>query len=232
MNSGPGAVEVAPRPAPRRPGTRHPRRPGAIGRLSLVPRAAPAAGLVRGAGARIEVAAVLVDVGEDYVRIGLEGVEHAVTVVRIDVDVGDAPQAVAGPQQLDHDAAVVEDAETRPHGRARHGAGPRSARKRARTSPRMIASMADTLAPTTAAAAASSPGSAGVSPPSRKPMPCRHRALRPGRCIRRRGRPAVRRASPGDPRAAITSAARPLRSSSAWKTSWRSGPNGCPSPNP
>ncbi len=41
----------------------------------------------------IEVAAVLVQVGEDHRGVVLEGVEHAIAVMRIDVDVGDARQA-------------------------------------------------------------------------------------------------------------------------------------------
>ncbi len=51
-------------------------------------------------------------VGKDHVRIVLETVEDAVTVVRIDVDVGNAPEAVAAPGRLDGDTAVVEDAKT------------------------------------------------------------------------------------------------------------------------
>ena len=43
--------------------------------------------------------------------IVLERVEHAIAVMRIDVDVGDALRALRASQQLDDDAAVVEDAE-------------------------------------------------------------------------------------------------------------------------
>ena len=63
------------------------------------------------AGPRVEVTAVLVQVDERDRRIVLEGVEHAVAVVGVDVDVGDALQAVPRPQPLDGDAAVVERAE-------------------------------------------------------------------------------------------------------------------------
>ncbi len=72
-----------------------------------------AAALGRRPGARIERLATLVQVGDDDLRVVLEGVEHAVAVVRVDVDVGDAPEAVTPPQRLDDHAAVVEDAEAR-----------------------------------------------------------------------------------------------------------------------
>ena len=66
-----------------------------------------------GAGARIKEPPVLVGVGEHDRRIVLEGVEHAVAVVRVDVDVGDAHEAVLALEVLDHDADVVEYAEAR-----------------------------------------------------------------------------------------------------------------------
>ena len=69
------------------------------------------AGFLRHARARIEVAAILVQVGEYHRRVILERIEHAVAVVRVDVDVGDALEARAL-QQLDRHAAVVEHAET------------------------------------------------------------------------------------------------------------------------
>ena len=53
-------------------------------------------------------------------------VENAVAVVCVDVDVGDAAQAVAAPQDLDRDAAIVEDAETGRVARATHDAARRS----------------------------------------------------------------------------------------------------------
>ena len=49
-------------------------------------------------------------VGEHHRGILLEGVEHAVAVMRVDVDVADALQARAL-EQLDGHAAVVEHAE-------------------------------------------------------------------------------------------------------------------------
>ena len=52
-------------------------------------------------------------VGEDDGRIVLERVVHAVAVVRVDVDVGDALEAMRAAQQLDDDAAIVEHAKAR-----------------------------------------------------------------------------------------------------------------------
>ena len=69
-----------------------------------------AARLAAAPGAGIEIAAVLVQVREQHVGILLEGVEHAVAVMRVDVDVGDAANAVELARRLDRDAAVVEDA--------------------------------------------------------------------------------------------------------------------------
>ena len=59
-----------------------------------MPRRGAAADLVGRAGARIEVAPILVQVGEDDRRVVLERVEHPIAVMRVDVDVGDALQAV------------------------------------------------------------------------------------------------------------------------------------------
>lgn len=65
------------------------------------------------ARAGIERLAGLVQVGDDDRRVVLEGVEHAIAMVGIDVDVGDRAQPVPPPQRLDHDATVVEHAEAR-----------------------------------------------------------------------------------------------------------------------
>src|SRR5205814_528512 len=62
------------------------------------------------AGAREAVAPVRVQVGGHHRRILLEYVEHAVAVMRVDVHVTDALQALAL-QELDRHAAVVEHAE-------------------------------------------------------------------------------------------------------------------------
>ena len=53
----------------------------------------------------------LVQVGKDHSGIVFEGIEHAVAMMRIDVDVGDAGHAAIAQQMLDHHAAIVEDTE-------------------------------------------------------------------------------------------------------------------------
>ena len=68
--------------------------------------------LVRRTAAGKEIPAILVDVGDTDVRIGLIGVIDPVTVMGIDIHIGDAADAVAVPQGLDHDGNVVEDAES------------------------------------------------------------------------------------------------------------------------
>ena len=52
------------------------------------------------------------DVGEQEVRVVLETIEHAVSVVRIDVHVGDPFEPVTGTQVFRRHTAVVEHAET------------------------------------------------------------------------------------------------------------------------
>jgi len=52
-----------------------------------------AAGFLGRAGARIQIASILVQVGKDNRRIILEGVKHTITVVRIDVDIGNTREA-------------------------------------------------------------------------------------------------------------------------------------------
>ena len=68
--------------------------------------------LVRMAGTRVEHASVLVDVSKNQVRIVLKAIENTVTVVRVDIDIGDALEAECLAQVLDGDSAVVENAET------------------------------------------------------------------------------------------------------------------------
>src|SRR3569832_1849672 len=72
-----------------------------------------AAGLFTRAGARVERMSVFVDVGDVHTGIVLETEHHAVTVVRIDVDVGDARQSVIDAQALDDHTAIIEDAKAR-----------------------------------------------------------------------------------------------------------------------
>ncbi len=63
--------------------------------------------------ARVQVPAVLVHVGKDHVRVTLETVEHTIAMVRVDIYVRDAADAVPHAQVFDGDTAVIEDAETR-----------------------------------------------------------------------------------------------------------------------
>jgi hypothetical protein len=53
---------------------------------------------------------ILVDVGEDQVGVGFVGVEDAIAVMHVDVDIGNALHAVLAAQRLDHHAQVVEHA--------------------------------------------------------------------------------------------------------------------------
>jgi len=68
------------------------------------------AGFLRHPGAGVEIAAVLVQIREQQVRVVLECVEHAVAVVRVDVNVGDTLHPVPAPEHFDRHAAVVENA--------------------------------------------------------------------------------------------------------------------------
>jgi hypothetical protein len=77
----------------------------ALGRAAASLRAAARAG--------IKETAVLVQVGKRDVGVALERVEHAVAVMRVDVDVRDAAQPEDLPRGFDRDAAIVEHAETR-----------------------------------------------------------------------------------------------------------------------
>ena len=60
------------------------------------------------AGARIEKSPILVQIGEHQLRVVFERVEHAVAVMRIDVDIGYALEPARRAQPLDHDAAIVQ----------------------------------------------------------------------------------------------------------------------------
>ena len=85
-----------------------------------------APGFAAAARAGIQKAPVLVQVDELELGVGLERVEHAVAVMRIDVDVGDAADAVELAGGFDRDSAIVEDAEACRTGRALHDASRRS----------------------------------------------------------------------------------------------------------
>ena len=70
------------------------------------------AALFGAAGARIEKSTIFVDVGEDQLRLVLEGVEHTVAVMRVDVDICDALETAGRTQPFDDDATIVERAKT------------------------------------------------------------------------------------------------------------------------
>jgi energy-dependent translational throttle protein EttA len=83
------------------------------GKVELAAGGGARSDLVGGSGAGIQEASVLVRVGDHERRVVLEGVEHAVAVMGVDVDVRDAREPVLALQVFDHDTDVVEDAETR-----------------------------------------------------------------------------------------------------------------------
>ena len=66
------------------------------------------AGLLGSARARIQKAAVLVDIGEQQVRVVFKTIKHAITVVRVNIDVGDPPEAVVPAQIFDRHTAIIE----------------------------------------------------------------------------------------------------------------------------
>jgi hypothetical protein len=58
--------------------------------VELGPHGRAASDLIIGAGARVECLAALVQIGKNQVWIVLESVVHAIAVMRIDIDIGDA----------------------------------------------------------------------------------------------------------------------------------------------
>ena len=68
--------------------------------IQLCAPGATLAGFSGGACAGIEKAAFFVQVGEDQLRILFKGVEDAVAVVGVDIDIGDAANAVLPAQRL------------------------------------------------------------------------------------------------------------------------------------
>ena len=71
----------------------------------------PLAGLVRMSGARIQVAAVFVDIGKYQVGVVFETVEHTVAMVGVDIHIGDAFQTKILAQVFCRHTTVVEHAE-------------------------------------------------------------------------------------------------------------------------
>ena len=76
-----------------------------LGAYSLSP-----AALIGAAGAGIEKSTIFMDVGEDHLRIVLESVKHAIAVVCVDVDVGNAREPVRTSKPLDGDTTIVKRA--------------------------------------------------------------------------------------------------------------------------
>ena len=100
--------------------------------------ARPAAGLLRSSRAGVEVATILVQIGKYQFGIILEGIEHAITVMRIDIDIGHAMQAMHRTQGFDRHTAVVEHAKARgtvPAGMMQTGDGDKGAPALARHQP-------------------------------------------------------------------------------------------------
>jgi sulfate-transporting ATPase len=62
---------------------------------------------------RIKETPILVDVGEDQLRVALESVVEPITMMGIDVNISDARKTVMAAQPLDGDAAIVQSAESR-----------------------------------------------------------------------------------------------------------------------
>ncbi len=58
---------------------------------------------------RIQMAAIFVDICKDQIRVIFKRVEHAVAMMRVDIDVGDALNAVLLAQLLGRDTKVIED---------------------------------------------------------------------------------------------------------------------------
>ena len=73
---------------------------------------APDSGLVGGAGSRIQVATIFVNIRENEIRIVLKAVKHTVAVMRIDIHVSDALDIKLLSQVFGSNTAVVEDTES------------------------------------------------------------------------------------------------------------------------
>ena len=86
--------------------------PGGSGRLSLLPSALPAPRSCAWPVPGIEEATVLVNIDDDQVGVVLVGVEDAVAVMNVDIDIGDAAHAVLVAQGFDHHTEIVDHAES------------------------------------------------------------------------------------------------------------------------
>ena len=72
-----------------------------------------AAGFVHRTRARIQIASVFVDVGNNHIGVVFESVINAVAVVGVDIHVGNALEPRAPAQELNGNPAIVEYAEAR-----------------------------------------------------------------------------------------------------------------------
>ena len=69
--------------------------------------------LLHRAGAGIQIAPVLVYVGNDDFGVVFKGVVHPIAVMSIDIHISDAPKSGTAAQKLNCNSAIVENAETR-----------------------------------------------------------------------------------------------------------------------
>ena len=69
-------------------------------------------GLSLGARARVQAATILMNVRKDQIGVVLESIKDTITVMRIDIDIGDTPEPVVFSQVLDCDTAVIENTKT------------------------------------------------------------------------------------------------------------------------
>ena len=89
------------------------------GDIEFAPFGRPFAGLASAACAGVEVTAIFMQVGKDQVWVLFKGVEDAIAVVGINIDIGHSLNTMSGAQGFNCDATVIEDAE--PGGRVAAG---------------------------------------------------------------------------------------------------------------
>lgn len=80
--------------------------------IELGPFRLTCASLLHRACSRVEKTAILMQIDENQIRITLESIEDAITMVGINVHIGDTSDPMYLTQGFDGDAAVVEDTET------------------------------------------------------------------------------------------------------------------------
>ena len=121
-------------------------------------------------GSRIEESAVFVQVCKNQVGVVLESIEDTVPVMRVDIDVGNALQSVLLSQVFDRNTAIIEYAKTCRVLPARMVQAAIGVNARM-PAPLITASTAARVVPATSDAVSKIPAYAGVSPPSRNPVP-------------------------------------------------------------